>query len=185
MDHSCFDHIWTVAFLWWSARCIFFNKFIRKNHPKNVCKGELFSADWLSVNALAYSAPLQQWADCCWLTWSREVRLRRTDGCRMWKPNAKLLILRDPVKCVGQWWMTTVWLAGNPNSPKPCLAYVPLCVRLCTVVSPLLISSCHTGGVNTDKSPHRTRVLMHTATSTSSSDAAEQCPSLPTESTKL
>lgn len=23
---------------------------------------ELFSADWLSVNPLAYSAPLQQWA---------------------------------------------------------------------------------------------------------------------------
>lgn len=53
-------------------------------------------------------------------------------------PNAKLLILCDPVKCVGQWWMTTVWLAGNPNSPKPCLAYVPLCVYLCAVVSPLL-----------------------------------------------
>lgn len=147
---------------------------------------ELFSADWLSSPRLLLCNNGQP-SRCAAADWHGAERWGlegRTDAeCET--PNAKLLILRDPVKCVGQRWMTTAWLAGSPNSLKPCLAYVLLCVFLCAVVSPLLISSCHTRAVNTHKSPHRTRVLVHSATSASSSDAAEQCPSLPTESAKL
>lgn len=58
-------------------------------------------------------------------------------------------------------------------------------VYLSASVLPPLIPSCSTGGVNTEQFPQDWCVLMQTANSAFSRDAAEQCPSLPVERTPL
>lgn len=47
------------------------------------------------------------------------------------KYHAKPFSLGDAIQCVGQWSKTPVWMAGNPSSPKRCLAYVHPCAPLC------------------------------------------------------
>lgn len=48
-----------------------------------------------------------------------------------YKVTYKTSKLGDSIQSVGQWSMTSVWVAENPNNRKGCLAYVHLCICFC------------------------------------------------------
>lgn len=131
------------------------------------------------------------WSKSCRSAWeyskySREVGLQGSNECSMWNTmqNFSAMEMRSNVWVSGprppfEWQGTQAARSGVWPTSIPVL----LSVELSASALPALIPSCSTGGVNTELFPQERCVLMQTASSAFSHDAAEQRPSLPGERT--